>query len=88
MFLNFMIIQISVLDSFWSILILVSFWLGGLPKSPPKKIQEPKNMKSDPSDPLQHPAMYLGGPFSPPPIPKRWSDSPYLKGSIPESLIP
>ena len=50
MFLNFMTIQISVLDNFWSILTLI--FLGGAPLEPPEKIQEPKNMKSDPSDPL------------------------------------
>ena len=45
-----MTIQISFLDSFWSI--LISIFLGGCPPiSPRKKIEEPKNMESDPSDP-------------------------------------
>ena len=48
MYLNLMTFQFSVLDKFG--LIFVLNFLRGPPKSPRKKIYEPKKMKSDPRE--------------------------------------
>ena len=37
MFLDLLTFQYSVLDNFWSILILIFFWGGRPPKGPPEK---------------------------------------------------
>ena len=51
MLLNFKTFQFSVLNNFWSILILILFFLGGgecYPKSPPKKFKNRKKWKVSP----------------------------------------